>query len=88
MEFQAELFQPLDDFAVTETRQREADHWRHDSDHESHRSMLIETDPFEHSFNTDGTPMCGDFDLHGNAYGVTDCHFDNSWGGGMSSMFD
>lgn len=66
----------------------EADHWRHDSDHESHRSTLMETDPFEHSFNTDGTPMYGDFDAHGNTYGVTDWHCDDSWGGGMSSMFD
>ena len=69
--------------------QHEADHWRHDSDHESHRSTLIEFDPFEHSFNIDGTPMCGsDFDIHGNAYGVTDWHCNDSWGGGMSSMFD
>ena len=66
----------------------EADHWRHDCDHESHQSSLPATDPFEHSFNTDGTQMCGDFDLHGNPYGVTDCHCDDSWGGGMSSMFD
>ena len=66
----------------------DADHWRHDSDHESHRSHLAETDPFEHSFNTDATPMFGDFDSHGNTYGVTDWHSDDSWGGGMSSMFD
>ena len=66
----------------------EADHWRHDSDHESHRSTLMETDPFEHSFNTDGTPMYGDFDAHGNTYGVTDWHSNDSWGGGTSSMFD
>ena len=72
----------------TGAHDHEADYWRHDSDHESNRSMLIETDPFEHSFNTDGTPMCSDFDLHGNAYGVTDWHCDDSWGGGMSSMFD
>ena len=71
-----------------------ADHWRHDSDHESHRSSLIEADPFEHSFNTDGTPMFGsDFDIHGNTYGVTDWqvtdwHGNDSWGGGTSSMFD
>ena len=66
----------------------EADHGRHDSDHESHRSTLMETDPFEHSFNTDGTPMYGDFDAHGNTYGVTDWHSNDSWGGGTSSMFD
>ena len=66
----------------------EADHWRHDSDHESHRSTLMETDAFEHSFNTDGTPMYGDFDAHGNTYGVTDWHSNDSWGGGTSSMFD
>ena len=67
----------------------EADNWRHDSDHESHRSSLIEADPFEHSFNTDGTPMFGsDFDIHGNTYGVTDWHGNDSWGGGTSSMFD
>lgn len=67
----------------------EVDHWRHDSDHESHRSTLMETDAFEHSFNTDGAPMCSsDFDIHGNTYGVTDWHCDDSWGGGMSSMFD
>ena len=75
-------------FIGTGRHDHEPDHWRHDSDHESHRSNLMETDPFEHSFNTDGTPMCGDFDIHGNSYGVTDCHFDDSWGGGMSSMFD
>ena len=64
------------------------DNWSHDSDHESHRPTLIDTDPFEHHFNIDGTSMCGDFDIHGNAYGVTDSHSD-SWGcGGMSSMFD
>ena len=73
----------------TGAHDHEADHWRHDSDHESHRSTLIETDPFEHSFNIDGTPMCGsDFDIHGNAYGVTDWHCNDSWGGGTSSMFD
>ena len=66
----------------------EADHGRHDSDHESHRSTLMETDPFEHSFNTDGTPMFGAFDSHGNTYGVTDWHGNDSWGGGTSSMFD
>lgn len=67
----------------------EADHWRHDSDHESHRSSLIEADPFAHSFNTDGTPMFGsDFDIHGNSYGVTDWHSNDSWGGGTSSMFE
>ena len=66
-----------------------ADHWRHDNDHEWHRTTLIESDHFEHSFNIDGTPMCGgDFDVHGNAYGVTDWHCDDSWSGGMSSMFD
>ena len=69
--------------------QHEADHWRHDSDHESHRSSLIEADPFEHSFNSDGTPMFGsDFDIHGNTYGITDWHGNDSWGGGTSSMFD
>ena len=69
--------------------QHEADHWRHDSDHESHRSTLIEAYPFEHTVNIDGTPMCGDTDIHGNPYGVTDWHTD-SWGCGMSSssMFD
>ena len=73
----------------TGAHDHEADYWRHDSDHESNRSTLIETDPFEHSFNIDGTPMCGgDFDVHGNAYGVTDWHCDDSWSGGMSSMFD
>lgn len=73
----------------TGAHDHEADHWRHDSDHESHRSTLIETDHFEHSFNIDGTPMCGsDFDIHGNAYGVTDWHCNDSWGGGTSSMFD
>ena len=67
----------------------EADHWRHDSDHESHRSSLIEADPFEHSFNIDSTPMFGsDFDIHGNTYGITDWHGNDSWGGGTSSMFD
>ena len=68
--------------------QHEADHWRHDSDHESHRSTLIEFDPFEHSFNIDGTPMVGCCDIHGNAYGTTETHFEASSGGGMSSMFD
>ena len=73
-------------FIAAGAHDHEADHWRHSSDHGSHRSSLMETD---HSFNADGTPMCGgDFDIHGNAYGVTDCHFDDSWGGGMSSMFD
>ena len=70
------------------THQRAADHWRHDS-HESHRSTLIEADPFEHSFNIDSTPMFGsDFDIHGNTYGITDWHGNDSWGGGTSSMFD
>lgn len=73
---------------IAGTRDHEADYGRHDGEYESHGSSLMETDPFDHSFNTDGTPMCGDFDIHGNAYGVTDCHFDDSWGGGMSSMFD
>ena len=27
---------------------------------------------FEHTVNIDGTPMCGDIDIHGNAFGVTD----------------
>ena len=73
----------------TGAHDHEADHWRHDSDHESHRSSLIEADPFEHSFNTDSTPMFGgDFDIHGNTYGVTDWHGNDSWGGGTSSMFD
>ena len=67
---------------------REPDHWRQDGDCESHRSCLVESDPFEHATNVDGTPMGGDgFDLHGNAYGITDFHCD-SWGGGMASMFD
>jgi len=69
--------------------QHEADHWRHDSDHESHRSSLIDADPIEHSFNIDGTPMFGgDFDIHGNTYGIIDWHGNDSWGGGTSSMFD
>lgn len=72
----------------TGAHDREADRWRHDSDHESHRPTLIETDPFEHSFNIDGTPMCGSVDIHGNIYGVTDWHCNDSWGGGTSSMFD
>jgi len=72
----------------TGAHSHEADHWRHDSDQESHRSSLIEADPFEHSFNTDGTPMYGDLDAHGNTYGVTDWHSNDSWGGGTSSMFD
>ena len=76
-------------FIGTGAHDNEGDHWRHDSDHESHRSSLIEADPFEHSFNTDGTPMCSsDFDIHGNIYGVTDWHCNDSWGGGTSSMFD
>ena len=68
--------------------QHEADHWRHDSEHESHRSTLIEFEPFEHSFNIDGTPMVGCCDINGNAYGITESHFEDSLGGGISSMFD
>jgi len=74
----------------TDTHDHAPDHWRHDSEHESHRSGLMEADPFDHITNIDGTPMCGDIDIHGNAYGVTDWHSD-SWDiGGMSSssMFD
>ena len=72
----------------TGAHDHEADRWRDASDHDSHRSTLIETDPFEHSFNIDGTPMCGSVDIHGNIYGVTDWHCNDSWGGGTSSMFD
>ena len=81
----------LDQNSVMSTgaRDHDVDRWRDDSDHESHRSTLIETDPFEHSFNTDGTPMCGsDFDIHGNAFGATGWRSNDSWGGGTSSMFN
>ena len=46
---------------------------------------------FEHAVNIDGTPMCGDTDIHGNVFGVTDDWLTDSsgCGGGMSSsMFD
>ena len=45
---------------------------------------------FEHTVNIDGTPMLGDTDIYGNAFGVTDDWHTNSCGcGGMSSsMFD
>lgn len=75
-------------FIGTGGHDHDADHWRHDSDHESHRSNLTEIDLFEHSTNIDGTPMVGCCDINGNIYGVTESHFEDSWGGGMSSMFD
>jgi len=72
----------------TGTRENAGDNSWHDSDQESHRPTPIDTDPFEHHFNIDGSSMCGDFDIHGNPFGVTDCYSD-SWGcGGVSSMFD
>lgn len=44
----------------------------------------------EHAVNIDGTPMCGDIDIHGNVFGITDDWLTDSCGcGGMSSsMFD
>ena len=75
-------------FAGASAHHHEVNHWRHDSDHESHRSSLMEADHFEHSTNIDGTPMCGDFDINGNVYGVTESHFDSWDCGGTSSMFD
>lgn len=72
----------------TGTREIASDASWHDSDQDSHRPTPIDTDPFEHHFNIDGSSMCGDFDIHGNPFGVTDCHSD-SWGcGDVSSMFD
>ena len=46
---------------------------------------------YEHTVNIDGTPMCGDVDINGNVFGVTDDWLTDSCGGcgGMSSsMFD
>lgn len=45
---------------------------------------------FEHTVNIDGTPMVGDTDIYGNAFGVTDDWHTNSFGcsGTSSSMFD
>ena len=71
-------------FSDTETVDHEPDHWRYDSNHVS----MMEFDLFEHSTNIDGTPMAGCCDINGNAYGITESHFEDSWGGGMSSMFD
>lgn len=68
----------------TEPVDHETDHWRYDSNHVS----MMEFNLFEHSTNIDGTPMCGSVDINGNAYGITESHFEDSWGGGMSSMFD
>lgn len=71
-------------FSDMETVDHEPDHWRYDSNHVS----MMEFDLFEHSTNIDGTPMAGCCDINGNAYGITESHFEDSWGGGMSSMFD
>ena len=71
-------------FIDTESVDHEPDHWRYDSNH----VPMMEFDLFEHSTNIDGTPMAGCCDINGNAYGITESHFEDSWGGGMSSMFD
>lgn len=61
------------------------EHGTHSSDPFEHN--IQGSDPFEHLVNIDGTPMCGDTDIHGNPYGVTDFHSD-SWDVGMSSSWD
>lgn len=52
-------------------------------------STTSDRDPFEQDFNIDGTPMCGAVDINGNAWGITETHFDN-WccSDASSSMFD
>jgi hypothetical protein len=71
-------------FIDTESVDHEPDHWRYDNNH----VPMMEFDLFEPSTNIDGTPMAGCCDINGNAYGVTENHFEDSWGGGMPSMFD
>jgi hypothetical protein len=52
-------------------------------------STTSDRDPFEQDFNIDGTPMCGAVDINGNAWGITETHFDD-WccSDTSSSMFD
>ena len=54
------------------------------------RASTGATETYTIPWQKDGTPMLGDFDIHGNAYGVTDWHTDSWDSGGMShgSMFD
>jgi hypothetical protein len=68
--------------------EEEPDRWRAGYAYESLASHEEERDPFEHTTNIDGTPMCGDVDINGNVYGITESLFD-AWGSDNgSSMFD
>jgi hypothetical protein len=46
----------------------------HDSDDCRRDDPIQWENDFHHCCNIDGSPMCGDTDIHGNPYGVTELH--------------